>query len=416
VDEDVRHGPQCYSESRARLPRARVDSADVKEAVDRALELSRRWDGELARELPEGASIFDAHTHIGDDIDGMRGRPDELLSIMDAYGIDRAFTFCMDEPDRHPAFRAANDRTLTWAVENGGRLIPFVRLDLAESPIEEAERCLDLGARGIKLHPRAQGFLLTDDRLEPIFALAAERGVPILIHGGRGLPPIAAGLGRLVDRHPGIELIIAHAGIADMAGLADVFGARAGVFFDTSAWSPIDLLDFYRQVSPEQVVYASDYPYGQQPSSLLIAVRTARRAGFDDGQVRNMLWTNADRIAAGKPPLEPTPPRGSDVFSQPMIFARIHGYLSMATPLLWMRQPDTFGVLGLALNACGERNGAAEAEELEQIRELLMCARELWRALPDITDDADRVMATRLTFRLLHVADIVAVTPGAHGG
>ena len=386
----------------------------VTEAVDRALELSSRWDDELAREMPASVHVFDAHTHIGDDIDGMFGRPDELLSIMDRYGIERAFTFCMDEPDRHPAFRAPNDRTLGWTEETAGRLIPFVRLDLAESPIEEAERCLDLGARGIKLHPRAQGFLLTDDRLEPVFALASERGVPILIHGGRGLPPISTALARLVDRHPGVELIIAHAGIADMAGLAHVFGARAGVFFDTSAWSPIDLLDFYRQVSPEQVLYASDYPYGQQPSSLLIAVRTARRAGFDDAQVGNMLSGNADRIAADEPPLEPTPPRGSDTFSQPMIFARIHGYLSMATPLLWMRQPDTFGVLGLALNACDERNGAAEREELEQIRELLTCARDLWQTLPEIEDDADRTHATRLTFKLIHVADIVAVTPGAH--
>ncbi len=332
---------------------------------------------------------------------------------MDGYGISQAFTFCMDEPDRHPAFSAANDRTRAWTDETGGRLIPFVRLDLAESPIEEAERSLDLGARGIKLHPRAQGFLLTDDRLEPVFALAAERGVPILIHGGRGLPPISEGLGRLMDRHPEAELIIAHAGIADMAGLAHVFGSRAGVFFDTSAWSPVDLLDFYRQVSPEQVLYASDYPYGQQPSSLLIAVRTARAAGFDEQQLRDMLYNNANRIALGEPPLEPTPPRGSDVFSQPMIFARIHGYLSMATPLLWMRQPDTFGVLGLALNACEERNGAAETEELEQIRELIACARDVWSGMPDVEDDHERLRLMRLTFRLLHVADIVSVTPGA---
>jgi uncharacterized protein len=385
----------------------------VGEAVDRALELSRRWDAELARELPEGAEIFDAHTHVGDDIDGMRGRGSELVAIMDAYGIATAFTFCMDEPDRHPAFRAANDRTRATASEFPDRLIPFVRLDLAETPIQEAERSLDLGARGIKLHPRAQGFLLTDERLEPVFALAAERKVPILIHGGRGLPPIAEGLGRLVERHPDAELIIAHAGIADMAGLADVFNGKAGVFFDTSAWSPIDLLDFYRQVAPEQVLYASDYPYGQQPSSLLIALRTARRAGFDEAQIRNMLAGNARRIADGEPPLEPTAPVGTDTFAQPMIFARIHGYISMATPLLWMRQPDTFGVLGLALNACGERNGAVDKEELEQIRELLACARELWSTLPEIEDDGQRLEATRLTFRLLHVADIVAVTPGA---
>ena len=52
-------------------------------------------------------------------------------------------------------------------------------------------------------------------------------------------------------------------------------------------------------------------------------------------------------IADGKAPLPTTAPRGSDVLTQPLVFARIHGYLSMATSLLWLRQQDTFGVLGL---------------------------------------------------------------------
>src|SRR2546423_11210685 len=101
--------------------------------------------------------------------------------------------FGPDEPERPPAFRAANDRTLAYEKRSGGTLIPFVRLDLAEHPIEEAIRCLDLGARGIKLHPRAQRFLLNDERLAPIFALAAERRVPILIPRGRGRPPAPTG-------------------------------------------------------------------------------------------------------------------------------------------------------------------------------------------------------------------------------
>src|SRR5687768_18260243 len=57
-------------------------------------------------------------------------------------------------------------------------LFPYTTLfrsDLAEEPVEEAVRCLDRGARGIKLHPRAQKFLLNDERLAPVFALAAER-------------------------------------------------------------------------------------------------------------------------------------------------------------------------------------------------------------------------------------------------
>ena len=383
----------------------------MDEALARAEKLMEAWEQELRGELPEGTDLFDAHVHLGTDIDGFRGDYDELERIQRRYEISRAFVFCLDEPDRHPAFRAANDRTLAYAERSGGRLIPFVRLDLAETPVEEATRCLDRGARGIKLHPRAQRFLLNDERLAPVFELAAERRVPILIHGGRGLPPIADHLARLVDRYPAAQLIIAHGGIADLAALAERFSGKAGVFFDTSVWSPVDLLDFYHQISPEQVLYASDYPYGQQPSSLLITLRTAKVAGLDEDQLRNMLGGNARRIENNEPPLEPSPPKGRATFEQPMALARVHQYLSMATPLLWTRQPDTIGVIGLALNACDERNG--RVAEIDHIKELLTTARDLWRALPEVEDDRDRIAVSRTTFRLIHLADILAVTSGA---
>ena len=244
-----------------------------------------------------------------------------------------------------------------------------------------------------------------------MFSLAAERRVPILIHGGRGLPPIADNLARLVETYPDAPLIIAHAGIADLGELAGHFGGKAGVFFDTSVWSPIDLLSLYHLVSPEQIVYASDYPYGQQPSSLLIALRTARIAGFDDEQLRAMLAGNANRIAAGDPPLELSGPRGSDTFSQPMAFARIHQYLSMATPLLWTRQADTIGVLGLALNATADRDGHRGGARADP-----RAGRGRARPLAHAPRGRGRGRAARgqsTTFRLVHLADILAVTSGA---
>src|SRR6476660_1662688 len=216
----------------------------MEEVLKKAQSLIDGYDEELARELPEGVAVFDAHVHLGHDIDGMTGVYEDLERINEHYGISRCFMFCMDEIDRHPSFSAANDRSLAYAERSGGRLIPFVRLDLTEEPIEEATRCLDLGARGIKLHPRAQKFLLNDDRLAPVFAIASERRVPILIHGGRGLPPIADHLARLVEGYPDAQLIIAHAGIADLTGLAGRVGGRAGVFFDTSVGSAVDLLTF----------------------------------------------------------------------------------------------------------------------------------------------------------------------------
>jgi hypothetical protein len=381
-------------------------------ALERARSVVAAWEEELRRELPENAYLFDVHTHLGNDIDGMVGSYDELTGLLDRYGFRGAFMFCLDEPDREPAFTAPNDRTLAHAERSEGRLVPFVRLDLTAQPLEEARRCLDLGARGIKLHPRAQAFALSDERLQPVFALAVERDVPILIHGGRGLPPISEDLEALVRRNEGVRLIIAHAGIADMAGLAGRLGGIPGVFFDTSVWSGLDLLDLYRQVAPEQILYASDYPYARQPNSLLVAVRTAKLAGFDDKQLRLMLGGTARRMQAGEE-LEPlSGPKGPTSLLQPLTFARIHQYISMAVPMLWLRQRDAIGAIGLAVNASRERsNGHPDASE--RIEELLTTAQELWRSCAEIEDDGDRITTFRAAIQLVNLADMVALTTRA---
>jgi hypothetical protein len=380
-------------------------------ALDRAGEIFESCEDLVRSDLPDGAVLFDAHTHLGTDIDGMVGHRDELTSMLRSRGFTGAFTFCLDEPDRVPAFRAANDRTLEHAAASDGLLIPFVRLDLEDEPHAEAVRCLDRGARGIKLHPRAQKFSVGDARLDPVFAIAVERDVPILIHGGRGLPPIADHLAALVDQFSGVRLMIAHAGIADMAGLAGHFSGVPGVYFDTSLWSAVDLLDLMRQVAPEQVLFATDYPYGRLPNALLLALRVARLSGLDERQVRGMLGETARGMADGSPPPRLTGPRGGTALVLPLTFARIHQYISMAMPLMWLRQPDAIGGLGLAVNASLEQNG--HVDEAGWIREALVTASELWLEVPTIEDDAQRMATSRIAVGLVHMADVLAITTRA---
>jgi len=47
----------------------------------------------------------------------------------------------------------------------------------------------------------------------------------------------------------------------------------------------------------------------------------------------------------------------------------------------------------------------------KRIKELLTSARDVWRMLPEIEDEPDQRAVTRTTFRLIHLADILAVTP-----
>src|ERR1041384_1380736 len=78
-----------------------LDSINVEGVLERAQSLIAGYDEELEREIPQGTEVFDAHVHLGHDIDGMVGLYDDLERLNDRYGVRRCFMFCLDEPDRH---------------------------------------------------------------------------------------------------------------------------------------------------------------------------------------------------------------------------------------------------------------------------------------------------------------------------
>ena len=47
------------------------------------------WEAKLRAELPQ-TPIFDAHVHLGNDVDGMAGTYEELTTLCERYGIEHA--------------------------------------------------------------------------------------------------------------------------------------------------------------------------------------------------------------------------------------------------------------------------------------------------------------------------------------
>jgi predicted TIM-barrel fold metal-dependent hydrolase len=368
-------------------------------------ELLRRHLDETMALRPAGLRVWDAHTHLGVDEDGFTLSPEELLATMRSQGIERSNTFPLNDPDRHPGYRVPNDRVMRWAAESDGALVPFCRLDLTEDPIAEAERCLDAGARGIKLHPRAQAFDFGEAALNPVFQVAAERRVPILIHAGRGLPAIADDLRRLVENHPDAQLILAHAAIADLEHIARTLNDHRNVLYDTSVWSGTDLRTLLASASPEQVVFASDLPYGMPATAQLALSLGLRRAGASDEQTRAMFWGNAERAARGEPAPSLSPPLFARERTVPLQRLRIHDYLVMTQTLMWSRMGDRPGALGLAVRAC-DANGSGE---LADVAELLEAVQVLWTEALAIEDETAAREPTRAAMRLLQIADALVL-------
>jgi hypothetical protein len=285
---------------------------------------------ELGRLLPAGTEILDAHTHLGDDEDGSRLRPDGLLAHLDIVSpTARAVTFPLHDPDRAPAYRRPNDRVLDWAADSGGRIIPYCRLDPADDPIAEAERCLARGARGIKLHPRAQAFLFDGPEMDAIFGIARDAGVPILVHAGRGMAPMDS-LADVALRHPEVPLVLAHAAIAGQGMFATRLAEHPAALYDTSCFSSVDVVELFARVPAERIVFASDVPYGRPANGLFQAMRVAALAGLDEDDRRLLAGGTMQRVLDREPLAPPRPPRLKG--GRPAIgpLQRVGSYLMMA--------------------------------------------------------------------------------------
>jgi predicted TIM-barrel fold metal-dependent hydrolase len=333
---------------------------------------------EVARLRPVEGEVFDAHTHLGHDEDGRSLDLATLLGQLDQAGARRACVFPLHDPERIPSYSLPNDRVLAWAGESEQRLIPFCRLDPAEGPVIEGERCIAKGARGIKLHPRAQAFAFDGPEMDAIFTLAEEARVPILIHAGRGMPPIADGLADLTLRHPEVVLILAHGAICDQGILTTRLADHPGVLYDTSCFFPLDVIELLARVPVERIVFATDPPYGLTASGLYLALRVAAHVGLDEQATRGMLGETMAGLVDGRglPPV--TPPRGGDQIVMSGRLARAYGYASLAGPALFAGVLEQAkGMLELAIAVCRDPNPGNAGETLEQIGSALIAARAL---------------------------------------
>jgi predicted TIM-barrel fold metal-dependent hydrolase len=260
---------------------------------------------EVIRAAVPGLELFDAHTHIGsNDPDGMRQAPGELIEMVRASGARGAFVFPFHEPD---GYTAANDAVIAASAESGGVLVPFCRVDPHRDAVGEATRALDAGARGIKLHPRAEGFTLDHPAVRRLVALAHERSLPVLIHAGRGIPALGLHAVQLAGDFPQARLILAHAGICDLSWIWRAAPDHPNLLFDSAWWMPADLLTLFSLVPPGQILFASDAPYGHTGFSAAFHLRLALAAGLSEAQIRSVASEQSLRLAAGEP-LEPAGP------------------------------------------------------------------------------------------------------------
>jgi uncharacterized protein len=324
------------------------------------------WYERLRGEIPD-LEPLDAHTHIGsNDPDGYRCSREQLVTALKRIDA-RAFVFPMHEPEGYPA---ANDMVIEEAANSDGRLFAFCRLDPHADAAAEAERALEHGARGIKLHPRAEGFTLDHPGLARVFALADERRLPVLVHAGRGIPALGRNALEATGRHPGMRLILAHAGISDLSWIWREAPDHPNLFFDTSWWSPADIQALFALVPPGQILMASDAPYGSPVWATVMSARNALQIGLDADQTRAVVGGQALRLLNGEDSLDLGPAPGPDRLSRDPLLDRVYSFLMSAIGQAF-NGVEPAETLALVRLACDVGDDAPQADVCRWVLELL---------------------------------------------
>lgn len=308
------------------------------ELVAEAAALEKRRNG-LASLQTNGRMIGE---RIGKLVD-----PGARLAAMDAQGIDRQWV----SPSPNHFYPWAPEGLAVWTAAEANRLVaehvaaaPDRLVGLGLVPLQHPERIVELlddavlgrGLAGVEISSFAGDVELSDERLEPFWARAAELGCVVFLHPfGCSLDerldkfylsntvgqPVenAVALSHLIfsgvlDRHPGLRIVAAHGGgyLPTAIGRSDrAWAVRpeargcehapstylSKIWYDTVVHDARALRALVEVVGASKVVLGSDFPFDM---GLDDPVADVRAAGLPESVVAAILGQNADALLGSR--------------------------------------------------------------------------------------------------------------------
>jgi len=236
--------------------------------------------------------IIDCHTHINnyhnEKVDSLSECLDNLQKEMKRNRVDCAviltsYKVTPGRPSTREVVKATRDlKHLT--VVAGMSFLNYTPDDIAEVK----EYLQEKSVRGLKLYPGYEPFFPSDPRMRPVFELAAEYNVPVMIHTGDTF----SAKGKLKYSHPlnidevavdfpDVNIVICHLGNPWFRDTMEVVYKNANVHTDISGLVLGDFTDRFEAymrkqfsemmlygLEPDKVMYGTDWPISEMDSYL----------------------------------------------------------------------------------------------------------------------------------------------------
>lgn len=224
--------------------------------------------------------IIDIHTHVYPDAiaqkatdsvrdfygiggAGMTGTVDMLLQRGGEAGISR---YVILPVAVNPARVHGINDFIVQQVELHKEFVGFGTVHAAmDGLMDETDRILSLGLRGIKMHPDTQAFAIDDPRLFPVYEHIQGR-MPVFLHMGDHRYDYSRPekLRRVLELFPRLQAVAAHFGGYSMYDVAYEHLHHTSCIFDVSSslmFMPKGEAEHYINIyGAERMAYGTDYP------------------------------------------------------------------------------------------------------------------------------------------------------------
>jgi predicted TIM-barrel fold metal-dependent hydrolase len=260
--------------------------------------------------------IIDCHTHINnyhnEEVESLQTCLDDLLLTMRRNRVDASLVLTSYKvtPGR-PSTRDVVDATRD--LKNVFVVAGISYLNFTPGDLDELREYLrDGSVRGLKLYPGYEPFYPNDPKLDPVYALAAEAHVPVMIHSGDTFTPkgkVKYSHPLLVDEvavdHPEVPFIICHLGSPWFRDCMEVVYKNRNVYTDISGLVLGDFSDRFEQfmskqlqemliygVEPDKVLFGSDWPI----SSMTSYIDFMEELKIPEKEKRKILFENSAEL------------------------------------------------------------------------------------------------------------------------
>jgi len=228
--------------------------------------------------------------------------PQKFTSYLKSHGIVKAVIL----PEISPITTGvvSNEYVLEFCRDSD-IFIPFCTINpfVVNNPAKELKKYILLDAKGLKLYPSYNHFYPNESRMYPLYALAQEESLPVLIHTGSSIfkgskvkyaSPLY--LDDLAADFPDLCLIMAHSGRGLWYEKAFFLSRiHPNLHLEISGLPPKNLLNYFPDMEEniDKFIYGSDWPGVKTISSNIEAIEALPLTEESKGKI---LYENADRI------------------------------------------------------------------------------------------------------------------------